>query len=436
MSSQKPIGIGLLGAGTIGTGVINELMNKSALITSRIGRPLQIKGVLVRDLSKERPHLKKGISFTENAESLIKSDDVDIVVEMIGGEQPALNYIELALAEKKHVITANKEVMAKHGNALRQKAEQQNISLNYEASVGGGIPIIGALTHHLTANEIHTIKAIINGTTNYILSRMSDSAVSFKAALKEAQKLGFAEADPTNDINGDDAAYKLAILSSLAYQSEVKDSDVYREGIEAISSEDVFYAKELGYSIKLLATSKLKDQSLQARVHPSLIPNDHPLAKVNGVDNAIELEGDLVEWALFQGPGAGPGPTSSAILGDIINVTLSTNSNQTSNLMPQISTRYKPSSLDDLQTRYYLRLRAKDLPGVMAQISRVLGDMNVNLATVSQKEVLGKSKLLAEIVITTHLCKEESAQAAITQLKNLDVIETLCSFIRIEDNKV
>ncbi len=434
MNKVKPIGIGLLGAGTIGAGVINALEGKSDLLTERIGRPVKLMGILVRNASNHHASSNIDLPFTENAEALITSDDVDIIIEVLGGEHPAIELINLAIKSNKHVVTANKEVMAKHGMALLHNANKEGVLIGYEGSVGGGIPIISALTHQLATNEISAVQAIINGTTNYILSNMSAGGASFNAALNEAQMKGFAEADSSYDVNGDDAAYKLAILSSVAFRSAIHDEDVFREGIESIGPEDFIYAKELGYCIKLLAISKLEGQFVRARVHPSLIPMDHPLAQVNGVDNAIELEGDLVEWSMLQGPGAGSGPTTSAILGDVINIGQKLDS---AGLKPnniEIASKYKSLPLDDLETKYYLRLHVKDLPGVMAKISRVLGDMNVSLATVIQKEIDDEAESTAEIVITTHKSLEKSMQNAIKQLKSLDVINAICSFIRIEDS--
>src|SRR4030042_1504282 len=320
MVARKSIGIGLMGLGVIGGGVAKVLMGKPDTLAREAGSELVLKKVLEKDLSK---HGLLGIErriFATQFEELVSHPEVDIVVELIGGEYPAFEYIREALTRGKHVVTANKEVMSKHWSELLTAARDHQVALRYEASVGGGIPLIAPFQEDLVANDISAIYAILNGTTNYILTRMAREGLDFSVALKKAQELGYAEADPTNDIEGIDAAYKLAILATIAFGTEVKPENVYHEGISRLQARDFRYARELGYAIKLLAIAKRVDDSIEARVHPVFIPENSLLAKVDGVYNAILVEGDLVGNVLFYGQGAGPNPTSSAVIADVVSV--------------------------------------------------------------------------------------------------------------------
>ena len=308
------VGIGLLGHGTVGAAVARALTSKAALIESQAGAPAALRRVLVRDASRPRD-LPPGVELTDDPSAVLDDADIGVVVEAMGGERPAFDYIQRALHGGKHVVTANKEVMAKHGPEALAHAAEHGVGLRFEASVGGGIPIIGPLLRDLAANDVSAVNAIINGTTNYMLTRMAREGVGYAEALRDAQELGYAEPEPSSDVQGHDAAYKLAILASLAFRTQVRADDVYREGIERLTAADFRYAAELGYVIKLLAVGRRAEDGVQARVHPAFLPAAHPLASVSGVLNAVELEGDLVGWAMFQGPGAGPGPTASAIVG-------------------------------------------------------------------------------------------------------------------------
>src|SRR5581483_6876305 len=316
--TRDPVRIGLLGLGVVGSAVAHALVEKGAVLERRVGRPLELRRVLVRDPVKPRPIDTSLV--TTDADAILADPAIDIVVEMMGGEDPAHDYIVRALRSGKHVVTASKEVMAKHGPETLAIAAEHGVEISFEASVGGGIPVIGPFKIDLLANEIHGVQAIINGTTNFILTRMATEGTELGDALSEAQRLGYAEPDPRNDVEGIDAGYKLAILGSLAFHTVVRPSDVYVEGITRLTSADFRYARELGYAIKLLAIARATDGAVELRVHPALVPEAEMLAKVDGVFNAVAVEGDLVGRILFYGRGAGAGPTSSAVVADIIDV--------------------------------------------------------------------------------------------------------------------
>ena len=433
MSTREAVGVALLGVGTVGTSVAQTLTARADALARYAGRPLRLTGVLVRDTAKPRPALPPGVRLTSDPAALPAADDVDIVVEVMGGEQPALGCIELALRSGKHVVTANKQAMALHGPELLALAREHGVTLAFEASVGGGIPIIGPLVRDLAGNQVTAVNAVINGTTNYILTRMAQDGVSYEDALGEAQRNGYAEPDPSDDVDGKDAAYKLAILSTLAFRCTVREPDVYREGIRGLDAVDFAYARELGYVLKLLAASRLQDGAVQARVHPAFLPERHPLAKVDGVYNAVELEGDLVGWAMFQGPGAGASPTASAIIGDVLSIVRASTSGGALPGYPDVRERIPVLPVAELETKYYLRLRAYDQPGVMAQITGVLGEMGVSLASIIQKEVPEDADTPAEVVIITHKARESAVQDAARRLEALPVVYGAPKLVRIED---
>ncbi len=433
MGAHEAVGVALLGAGTVGTGVAQALTDRADALARYAGRPLRLAGVLVRDPVRPRPGLPKGVRLTDDPTTLTGGADVDVVVEVMGGEQPARGCIEAALGSGKHVVTANKQVMALHGPELLALAAERGVTLAFEASVGGGIPIIGPLVRDLAGNQVTAVNAIINGTTNYMLSRMAQQGASYEDALAEAQRNGYAEADPSDDVDGKDAAYKLAILSTLAFRCIVREPDVYREGIRRLDSADFAYARELGYVIKLLATSQLQGGAVQARVHPAFLPERHPLAKVDGVYNAVELEGDLVGWAMFQGPGAGAAPTTSAVIGDVLSIVRASTSGGAVLAYPDVRERLSMLPVAELETKYYLRLRAYDKPGVMAQITGVLGEMGVSLASIIQKEVPEDADTPAEVVIITHKARESAVQEAARKLEALPVVYGEPKLVRIED---
>jgi homoserine dehydrogenase len=424
----RPLGVGLLGLGTVGSGVARVLLAKSDALERRIGRPVLICKVLVRD-----PHKSRAISLTvplvTDPLEVIDDPAVDIVVEVIGGEEPARTLILQAIERGKHVVTANKEVMAKHGPTILAAAAARGVSVAYEASVGGGIPLIGPFQLDLAANNITSVVGIVNGTTNYILTRMTESGATFAEALREAQDLGYAEPDPTNDVEAWDAAYKLAILASLAFGAPVMPEQISREGITQVSQRDILYAGEMGYRIKLLAIARLVEGQIEVHVHPSLVHQGSMLASVNGSFNAVQIEGDLIGSALFYGRGAGSEPTASAVVADLI--ALGTSAGRSSHQSDGRAPALRSMSL--LQTRYFLRLLTLDRPGVMASIATVLGDRGISLASVVQKEsvVLGDDVPGAEIVLTTHVANEAAVQDAIATLRGMPVVKTVGSLLRV-----
>ncbi len=430
---KKSIGIGLMGLGVIGGQVARVLTDRAELLAEHAGCPLVLKKVKVSARGLTRPQaIEMGLQlFTADADQFFAEPGIDIVVEVIGGENPALQYLKRALSGGKHVVTANKEVIAKHGAELLALAQQHNVGLRYEASVGGGIPLIAPFRYELVANKIGGIYGIINGTTNYILTRMARDGVDFSSALTRAQELGYAEANPKDDVEGIDATYKLAILASLAFQSRVRPEDIHCEGISRLSSRDFKYARELGFAIKLLAIAKRSNHSIEVRVHPVFIPEDSLLAKVDGVYNAILVEGDLVGRVLFYGQGAGPLPTSSAVISDIVSQARDIVLNVGNRFQVKLDSGVLIKPMSEIETRYYLRMDVADRPGVLAQIARVLGDRSISISSVIQ-EVIDSAAQTAEIVIMTHPAQEKAMQQALDQLTQLAVVKEIGNFVRVE----
>jgi homoserine dehydrogenase len=429
---KKDIGIGLLGLGTVGSGVAEVLVTKTDSLAEQAGLPLILKRVLECDVNRRRAAKLDPVVMTNNPEEVLSHPEVDIVIELIGGEHPAKEFIERAITNGKHAVTANKEVMAKHGYELLSLARKHSADLRYEASVGSGIPLIFPFQQELAANKISAIHAILNGTTNYILTRMAQEGMDFAPTLRRAQELGYAEADPTNDIEGRDAAYKLVILSNIAFRTKFVPQDVYCEGISNIAARDFLYAREFGYAIKLLAIAKRDDNKVEMRVHPVFIPQDSQLAKVDGVYNAVEVETDLAGKLVFYGEGAGSLRASSAVVADVLaisrNICRGVNNVPELRLNQQVTVKPMP----EVTTRYYLRLNAPDHPGVLAQISKVLGDNSISISSVIQKE----SDLAAQtamIVIMTYPAEEKGMQKALNQLKQLPVVNEVSNFIRVEE---
>ncbi len=445
ISVPKQINVGLMGLGVVGGGVAKALSDRPEAISRKIGRPVRLKKVLVKEIGKHRDIDLPPDLLTTDPELILADDDIHVVVEVMGGTQPAAEYMRQALSAGKQLVTANKEVMAKQGPELISLARQNGVNLLFEASVGGGIPVVGCLMNELAANEVHSIHSIINGTTNYILTRMAHHGTDFHQALGEAQQRGYAEADPTNDIEGVDAAYKIAILASLAFHKTLGPDDVYRQGISSLEPQDFRYANELGYAIKSLAVATLEDQAIRARVYPALVPLDHMLAKVDGVYNAVEVQGDLCGKVLFHGMGAGREPTTSAVVADVIDVARMMVSNgKVSNLSlssPDATTlsgaagatgTLAVKSIDDLICKYYLRLNVADRPGVLAQIARILGDGQISIASVLQKDA-NQTQQTAEIVITTHPAQEASVQASLRLIAGLEDVKAVNNLLRIQD---
>jgi len=413
------VGIGLLGVGNVGSGVTAALERGAERYAARIGRPLELRCALVRDPARGRPGVPDG-RLTDNPDAIFDDPAVRIVIELLGGEEPAREYIERALRSGRHVVTANKEVMAKHGAELLALAAEHEVRLLYEASVGGGIPIISPLSRDLLANEVTAVTAIINGTTNYMLTRMATSGVGYEEVLEEAQRLGYAEPDPTADVGGIDAAYKLAILCGLAFHVGVLPEDVACRGITTLGARDFRYAEALGYTIKLLASARLTNGELVAAVQPTLVARDEPLAKVDGVLNAIQIEGDLVGRVMLEGPGAGAGPTASAVLADVLDIARDIVAGRG----PSELVQYRDVVVQDAgeqQARYYLRLTVADRPLVLARLGQALGDRDISIASVIQYEVDGDART-AELVITTQPARGSALEAALAEIRGLDVV--------------
>jgi homoserine dehydrogenase len=431
---KESIGIGLMGLGVVGGQVARVLADKADDLAEKVGCPLVLRKVKVLPPDLSRPQARQMPSqlFTTDDDEFFQEPGIDIVVEAIGGERPALEYLRRALSGGKHVVTSNKEVIAKHGTELLTLAQQHGVGLLYEASVGGGIPLIAPFKHDLVANKISGIYAIINGTTNYILTRMAREGIDFASALKQAQELGYAEANPENDIEGIDANYKLAILASLAFESKVRPEDIYCEGIARLTSRDFRYARELGFVIKLLAIAKQSHGSIEARVHPVFIPEDSFLAKVNGVYNAILVEGDLAGKVLFFGEGAGAKPTSSAVIADIVSSARKIILGIGSKSRRKLDSGKHIRPIADIETQYYVRLNAADRPGVLAQIARVFGDNMISIASAIQPESDDVTQT-AEIVIMTHPAQENAMQQALGALAQLEVVREISNFVRVEN---
>ncbi len=423
------VNIVLLGLGVVGGGVARAISERADTYSQRVGASLALRRVLVRHMEKEREiKVDPGLLTADLEEAL--SGDVDIVVELLGGEHPAYDLIKDSLSRGRYVVTANKEVMAKHGSELLALAAERGVDILYEASVGGGIPIISPLKRDLSANDISCVRAIITGTTNYILTCMSRDGLDFDTALAQAQQLGYAEADPTNDIDGHDAAYKLAILASLAFHTRVGPEEICREGIGGLATRDFRYARELGYAIKLLAVARREDSSLQVLVHPTLVPEDELLAKVDGVLNAVEIEGDLTGRVLVQGAGAGSLPTTSAVMADVLDAARAVV--QGARPFPwRYTAEVALKPLAELVTRYYIRLEVADRPSVLAGIARAFGDHQVSIASVIQKEA-DEAAQTAELVVMTHPAREEAVQATLVQVRDLPDVVSVGNLLRVD----
>jgi len=430
--ATRTIGIGLLGVGVVGAGVARTILQKGERLLHASGGCIELRNVLVRDLHKSRGIDLLPDLLTTNPQDVLENPEIDIVVEVLGGPEPAKDYIFQAVANGKHVVTANKDVMAKYGPEILEAANSNGVRVLFEATVAGGTPIIAPLQRDLLANEVIAVNGIINGTTNYILTRMARDGIDFMDALTEAQELGYAEPDPTNDVEGIDAAYKLAILASIAFQTPVFDSDVYREGISKLTSRDFVYASELGYTIKLIGVARRDAEGIQARVHPAFISSDVMIAKVDGVLNAIEIETDLAGRVLFHGQGAGAMPTTSAILADVIDCSRGLLDGKDSPSMIALRRNIQIRSIMDLETKYYIRMNVVERPGVLAEITRVLGDLEISIAAVIQKEV-DFTTLQAEIVLITNRAKESAIQQAINELAELEVVAEIGTMVRVED---
>ncbi|OSI14309.1 homoserine dehydrogenase [Neisseria dentiae] len=431
---MKPVNIGILGLGTVGSGTARVLQDNAAEISRRLGREVNISAVC--DSSEEKARtVCPAAAFVKDPFELVQRTDVDVVVELFGGTGAAKDAVLKAIENGKHIVTANKKLLAEYGNEIFSLAEQKNVMVQFEAAVAGGIPIIKALREGLAANHIQSIAGIINGTSNFILTEMREKGSAFAEVLKKAQELGYAEADPTFDIEGHDAGHKITIMSALAFGTPVNFNACYLEGISKLDSRDIKYAEELGYRVKLLGITRKTDKGVELRVHPTLIPECRLLANVNGVMNAVRVDADMVGETLYYGAGAGALPTASAVVADIIDICRLITADP-GNRVPHLA--FQPSQvkaqpmlpMDEITSSYYLRVQAKDQPGVLGQIANLLAKENVSIEALIQKGVLDGS--LAEIVILTHSTVEKNIKTAIAAIEALDVVYAPVVMIRME----
>jgi homoserine dehydrogenase len=434
---MKPINVGLLGIGTVGGGTFTVLQRNAEEIMRRAGRPIRITVVADKNIELANKVTGGACRVTDDAFSVVNDPEVDIVIELIGGYGVAKELVLKAIANGKHVVTANKALLATHGNEIFLAAQKMRVMVAFEAAVAGGIPIIKALREGLTANRIEWIAGIINGTTNFILSEMRDKGLSFDTVLKEAQRLGYAEADPTFDIEGVDAAHKITILSALAFGIPMQFDKAYIEGISKLDAADIKYAEQLGYRIKLLGITKRTSDGIELRVHPTLIPTKRLIANVEGAMNAVLVQGDAVGATLYYGKGAGAEPTASAVIADLVDVTRMHTSDPT-NRVPHLA--FQPNQLadlkilpiDEVQTSYYLRLRVDDKPGVLADITRILADEQISIDAVIQKEP-GEGETQTDLIMLTHLTREKRVNAAIAKMEKLSVVAGKVTKLRLEE---
>ncbi|HUX29796.1 MAG TPA: homoserine dehydrogenase [Thiobacillus sp.] len=433
---MKPINVGLLGLGTVGGGTLTVLRRNAEEITRRAGREIRVVRAAVRNLEKAKV-LAGDLPLTTNPFDVVDDPEIDIVVELIGGLEPARELVMQAIAHGKHVVTANKHLVAKYGNEIFAAAQARGVMVAFEAAVAGGIPIIKALREGLTANRIEWLAGIINGTSNFILTEMRDKGAAFDDVLKEAQRLGYAEADPTFDIEGIDAAHKLTILSAIAFGIPMQFDRAYTEGISKLTREDVQYAEELGYRIKLLGIARRADNGIELRVHPTLIPERRLIANVDGAMNAVLVLGDAVGPTLYYGAGAGAEPTASAVVADLVDVTR-LHTADPHHRVPHLA--FQPDQLadtpilpmDEVRTAYYLRLRAFDRPGVLADITRILADGDISIDAMVQKEP-AEGEEQVSIILLTHITVEKNINAAIARIEALDTVAGQVMRIRLEE---
>lgn len=429
---KSVINVGIIGLGTVGSGVAQILKSNQEQIASRVGSKIEIKSILEKPGYQPKVAIDKNLMIYD-ADAFFNDPEIDIVVELIGGLNPANDFILRAMKAGKHVVTANKELIAKNGQEILQMASACQVDFMFEASTGGGIPIIRPLKQCLAANDIEEVMGIINGTTNYILSKMTQEGREFNEVLKEAQEKGYAEADPTSDIEGYDAAYKLAILASVAFNTRVKIDDIYFEGITKITPLDIEYANNLGYTIKLLAIAKEIDGKIELRVHPTMIPHEHPLSNVQDAFNAIFVKGNAVGDVMFYGAGAGSLPTGSAVVGDIIDIARNINYGCNTRVGCTCFMEKPVKSMGEVTSGYYIRFHVLDQPGVLATISGVFGQKNVSIYSVIQK---GQGTSEVELVFVTQVVKEKDLQASLKEIEHLPQVKKIGNVIRVEGGKL
>jgi homoserine dehydrogenase len=436
---KKMISIGLIGFGTVGTGVVKLLQENGDLIAGRLGAEILLQRIADIEIRKSRGIPVDDALLTTDAADILNDPGIDIVVELMGGYEPARTFILAAMTQGKHVVTANKALLATHGDEIFRSAMRHGVNIGFEASVGGTVPVIKTLKESLIANRIQSLSAIVNGTSNFILSKMTDEGGSFETVLKEAQALGFAESDPAYDVEGIDAAHKLAILLSLSYGKKVHLGDLYREGITRIGEQDIAFARELGYRIKLLAIAIRRDREIEARLHPTMIPFDHLLANVNGNFNAFHIIGDAADSIFLYGQGSGMMPTASAVVSDIVDIARDVRKGIAGRVPPRVldeeaieEIRLMP--FDQIRTNYYFRFSAVDRPGVLSRISGILGANDISIATVIQKG--RKQGGAVPIVMTTYKARERDVRRALEDIDRLDIVMGKTVLIRIEDDKL
>ncbi len=435
---MNPIKVGLLGFGTVGRGTYDVLRRNQEEIRRRAGRGIEIAAVAVRDAKKARDALGAQLPVTSNPQDIVRHPDIDIVVELIGGYEPARTLVLDAIERGKHVVTANKALLALHGNEIFEAASRRGVMVAFEAAVAGGIPIIKALREGLTANRIEWIAGIINGTSNFILSEMRAKGLPFDAVLAEAQRLGYAEADPTFDIDGIDAAHKLAILASIAFGVPINFAAAYTEGISGLAAEDIRYAEQLGYRIKLLGITKRTSKGVELRVHPTLVPMQRLLASVEGAMNAVLVKGDAVGVTLYYGKGAGAEPTASAVVADLVDVTRMHTADP-ENRVPHLAFQAEHLAdlpwlgIEDTATSYYFRMRVADQPGVLADIARILADGSISIDALFQREP-SEGENQTDIIMLTHEAVERDVNAAIARIEALPTV--LAPVIRIRQEEL
>ena len=434
---MREIKVGLIGFGTVGSGVVGILQKNSGLIEKRMGAKLVLKRIADIDLKTDRGvKLKPGV-LTRQAEEVIKDPEIDIVMELIGGIEPARTFILKAIRDRKHIVTANKALLALHGDEIFREAQRFGVDVNFEASVGGGIPLIRSIKEGLVANRIQSIFGILNGTSNYILSKMTDEGRDFKEVLKEAQEKGYAEADPTYDIEGIDAAHKLAILVRLAFGTSLRFHEIFIGGISEITPLDIQFGREFGYRIKLLAIAKMEKGKIEARVHPTMIPEGHLLSTVEGVFNAVYIKGDAVGPALFYGQGAGQMPTGSAVVSDLVELGRNLLVHAKGHRVPSLSYqefavgKNPLKKIEEVVMPYYMRFSALDRPGVLSKISGILGKNDISIVSVIQKGRRIKGSV--PIVMMTHEAQEKNVHQALKEIDRLGVILGKTMFIRVEN---
>ena len=437
----KEIFLGLVGFGTIGTGIVKLLQENEELIQKRLGARLVIKKIADLDIDTPRIVSVDRNILTTDVNEILDDPEIPIVIELIGGYDYARSFILDAMRKGKHVVTANKALLATHGNEIFAVADEEEVNIGFEASVGGTIPIIKTLKESLVANNIKSIAGIMNGTSNYILTKMTDEKRPFEEVLKEAQDLGFAEADPTYDIEGIDTAHKLTLALALSYGKRVNMEDIYMEGISRIGLQDIEFAKELGYNIKLLAIAIQRENAIEARIHPTMIPFDHLLASVSGNFNAFHFIGDASGSVFLYGQGAGMMPTASAVVSDLVDIAR----DMAKGVWRRVPLRsFKKDYIDDINlmpmddivTNYYFRFSALDRPGVLSKISGILGSRNISIASVIQKGRIPDGAGAVPVVMTTHKAREKDVQMALNEIDQLDVVGGKTILIRIEDDRI